>query len=237
MSTAQPRQRRGPATRKPAWRALAARQRKLTAHAVDLAERFEGLREACAILEPMIVDADVAARWGSGPAGRGFATIRQALYLHCVQTLAGIVTDADVRSPCVAKCVRALADERLRASLRERCTDPVGFDRTLHELLERWPRVQGSDALAACRRVRDKLVAHHELTSNARARGPAATAAQSQPSWAEVRSLAVDVGALVAALHVLYRDTPAGDAAADARAHETARAFWRSPSPTRESSR
>lgn len=225
MSTAQPRQRRGPATRKPAWRALAARQRKLTAHAVDLAERFEGLREACAILEPMIVDADVAARWGSGPAGRGFATIRQALYLHCVQTLAGIVTDADVRSPCVAKCVRALADERLRASLRERCTDPVGFDRTLHELLERWPR------------VRDKLVAHHELTSNARARGPAATAAQSQPSWAEVRSLAVDVGALVAALHVLYRDTPAGDAAADARAHETARAFWRSPSPTRESSR
>lgn len=72
------------------------------------------------MLEPMLLDKEVARTRGDGARLRGFETLRLSLYLSCVQDIAKLTFDRSDHAPSIHKIVAALADASLLGELRDR---------------------------------------------------------------------------------------------------------------------
>ena len=164
---------------------------KLRGHAEHLLDGFLGLREKYAMLDRMLFDHELVKRWGSGPKGRGFKILRNALYLSCVQEIAKLSADTADRAPSVRNFVGALADPSLRTELRENYSvwhigtlaeqDPevasllkemelkkqeerrLRFDEHYAQLSQTWSSFSASSKLQSFVTIRDKLSAHTDV--------------------------------------------------------------------------
>lgn len=164
---------------------------RLEAHASHLLDEFIMLRERYAMLEPLLFDRSVVERRSAGKQARGFLTLRQSLFLTCVQDIAKLSSDKDARTPSIRNLVLALGDASLVSKLKERYAiwripvmhenDPAilevlrqmetqeeaerrtEFDQHFHELNQVWSRLEASADLAAFCTIRDKLTAHTEI--------------------------------------------------------------------------
>jgi hypothetical protein len=164
---------------------------KAQGHAEHLLDLFIGLRGTYAMLEPLLFDRDVVARWGSGKRAHGFNLLTLNLLHSCVLGIAKIALDNDARTPSVWKLVssldhRALVEELReeyalwhlaptsgeepevidlvqRAERREEAERRVQFNGLVAETRLKWLELQESKALASFVTMRDKLIAHSEL--------------------------------------------------------------------------
>lgn len=166
---------------------------KLEAHASHLLDAFISLRERYAMLDPMLFNEDVCKQHGSGRQALGFKILRHSLFLSCAQDIANLSMDDDKeeRAPSLLNLVRALTDDAIRNTLRERysllCihsveeTDPaivaalrdieaqkkgerrMRFDELYCELTEAWAILSTNLAMKKFRDIRDKVSAHIEV--------------------------------------------------------------------------
>jgi hypothetical protein len=164
---------------------------KWEAHASHLLDEFIRLRERYAMLDPMLFNQGVVASYGAGHRARGFLTLRQSLFLTCVQDIAKHCLDKDERTPSIRNIAGALEDRALTSLLRERYAiwrlpvhgedDPAilealrrmeareeaerrqQFDEHLKELRNAWLALEASPDLASFCTIRDKLTAHTEI--------------------------------------------------------------------------
>lgn len=72
------------------------------------------------MLEPMLLDKEVARTRGDGARLRGFKTLRLSLYLSCVQDIAKLTFDRSDHAPSIHKIVATLTDAALLGELRDR---------------------------------------------------------------------------------------------------------------------
>lgn len=95
---------------------------RLEAFASHLLDGYLHLRERFALLKPMHFDRALAARRGAGKQARGYLTLRNSLFLTCVQDVAKFAfdKDRDGRTPSVGLIVGKLTDDQLIESFRER---------------------------------------------------------------------------------------------------------------------
>src|SRR5262245_12790900 len=98
------------------------RLEKLKEYTTELVTGFINTRERFAFLEPMISNKDLARRM-SGLRAHGFVTIRQALFLDGVQTVAKLCFDTDGRAPSIARILATLRTPQVREALREEHRD------------------------------------------------------------------------------------------------------------------
>ena len=92
--------------------------RKLDAHANHLLNGFLDLRAKYAMLEPMLFDKSLQTSMARERA-HGFLLLRHTLFLSCAQDVAKLGCDDDKRTPSITKIIDALADDSLRAKLRD----------------------------------------------------------------------------------------------------------------------
>lgn len=165
---------------------------KLEGRASHLLDAFILLRERYAMLDPMLFDADVIARRGSGGQTQGFRVLKNSLFLSCAQDIAKLTMDDDHRAASLHNIMAALTDDALRQSLRERYvsahsslieneTDPevvamlrelgameeadrrTQFDSLYREAVAAWAELATSAPIDSFRTVRDKISAHTEV--------------------------------------------------------------------------
>jgi len=164
---------------------------KLRARAEHLLDLFIALSERHAMLKPLAFDKALAERVGLGAPGRGQVILQNALLQHCVMDVVKLTVDSADRTPSVANIMLSLADEALRAKLREEYsvvpppivagTDPLPadlvaemaevdraelqarFDATWERLSNRWAALEGDGRLDGFKTWRDKLIAHSDL--------------------------------------------------------------------------
>ena len=87
---------------------------KLQAQAEHLLDGFLGLSEKWALLEPMLVEKEIAAAYAGGARARGFLALRRALSLSCAVDIANLCLDTYPETPSLRKIARTLKDESLR---------------------------------------------------------------------------------------------------------------------------
>ena len=164
---------------------------KWSAHASHVLDAFVGLKTRYAILDPLIFDKEVVARWGSRERAEGFLHLRNALLYSCILDASNIALDGDRRTPSVRKLVDALEDPALVDTLREEYAvwnlvasaevEPellpllqaaekreegerrTQFDEHLAALRARWAEFSTSAVLNAFVTMRDKAIAHKEI--------------------------------------------------------------------------
>jgi hypothetical protein len=161
------------------------------AHASHLLDEFIKLRERYEMLDPMLFNQAVVATYGVGHRARGFLTLRQSLFMSCVQDIAKLCSDKDERTPSIRNIARALEDSTFTTILRERYAiwrlpvqaedDPAilealrrmeareeaerreQFDEHLQEMRSAWAALAASPDLESFCTIRDKLTAHTEV--------------------------------------------------------------------------
>jgi hypothetical protein len=230
------------------------REMKLRASAEHLLDLFLGLRSKYAILHPLIVEPDVARRWGDGARGRGLAIIRDVLFTSCVIDVCKITLDKDRRSPSLAKLVDALSDEHLLGLLRERAATPdllplavlsedvsefiataktrnaagrrARFNATVDDLLRHWEELSASPVLAACVTLRNKLLAHSDLHHDGRQYRALDVGALGL-KWGDLGPLIAQVQPIVELASNVYRDASFGWDSLDRQLADAAASFWR----------
>jgi AbiU2 len=149
------------------------RIQKNEAHMGHLLDTFLQLREAYALLDPMLFEQKVVETFGWGKKARGFQVIRASLSDSCILNLVAILDDKE-NTPCVKKIFLALDDASFRDALRDKFAaqydDPsegkVKFDDTYNAGLKRWTSLKASGKPTAFKTIRDKLIAHKELKKN-----------------------------------------------------------------------
>ena len=172
---------------------MASQIEKLRAYTGHLLDEVIHLREKYALLEPMIFKKEVTGEWSRGHRARGFQTLRTSLLYSCAQDVAKIASDSDRRVPSFVNLIGPLANDHLRARLREdfaiityqpneedrrdpvvlRALDRIGqretaerreqFDDMYVRLQEEWEALRTSAALQSFVTIRDKVTAHTEL--------------------------------------------------------------------------
>lgn len=165
---------------------------KLEAHASHFLTAFIQLRERYALLHPMLFTQHVPVQYGSGKRSRGFAILKNSLFLSCCQDIAKLSTDSFEKTPSIKKLLTALADDSLRAECRaEYCLDgspPANpdhepelvealksladeevmrrgddFDTKYMHALNLWNALSTSPTLHGFRTIRDRVSAHTEV--------------------------------------------------------------------------
>ena len=165
---------------------------KLEAHASHLLDAFIGLRERYAMLDPMLFDAEVPKRRGSGSQARGFKILRHTLFLSCAQDIAKLTMDKDEKTPSLRNLVEALESDALRQELREKFalwvvpsieaeTYPeiiaalrrmegreqaerrVQFDDLYNEATSLWTQLSTGSAVQGFLTIRNSISAHTEV--------------------------------------------------------------------------
>lgn len=155
-------------------------------------DAFIQLRQRYAILEPMLFDKTVVATHGSGKKTRGFSVLKHSLFLSCAQDIAKLTIDNDPRTPSLSNNIRALNDNSLRITLRERFAvwkipmveeraDPeilealrrmelreeaqrrAQFDELYCEATTLWAALSTSSTIESFKTIRDKVSAHTEV--------------------------------------------------------------------------
>ncbi len=165
---------------------------KLEAHASHLLDAFIQLRQRYAMLDPMLFDKLVIKSNGSGEKARGFSVLKHSLFLSCAQDIAKLMVDDDPRTPSLSNHIKALTDEALGQTLRERFavwkiplaedeTDPeiiealrrmelreeaqrrAQFDELYCEATALWAALSTTGVIKSFKTIRDKVSAHTEV--------------------------------------------------------------------------
>lgn len=171
---------------------MKAQRAKLEAHASHLLTAFIQLRERYALLHPMLFTPHVPVQYGSYRQARGFAILKNSLFLSCCQDIAKLSTDNFDKTPSIKKLLASLEDDSLRAECRaEYCiersalTDPdygpgivealkgmareearrrgTEFDAKYLDAQAKWSALSISPTLQGFRTIRDKVSAHTEV--------------------------------------------------------------------------
>lgn len=212
---------------------MPSRKKKLTEHAAHVLDQFIGLRGKFAVLEPMLFDWTVAARWGSGTRSQAFRTLGNTMLNACILDIVNIALDNDKRTPSITKLMGALDDERLVAELREDFAiwglRPAGesdpnilrileaadrheeemrrqkFDLLLEDAGTRWQEIVESPVLSGFRSMRDKLIAHNELWHDGSGYRPLDVSTLGL-RYGDVKAVIEQIQPLVDCLTLLYRN-------------------------------
>ena len=171
---------------------MKAQRAKLEAHASHLLTAFIQLRERYSLLHPMLFTPHVPVQYGSYRQARGFAILKNSLFLSCCQDIAKLSTDKFEHTPSIKKLMAALQDDSLREQWRaEYCVDRIPcanpdhepevvealrsmaveevkrrrdeFDKKYIDALALWQTLSTSPALQGFRTIRDKVSAHTEV--------------------------------------------------------------------------
>lgn len=165
---------------------------KLEKHAAGLLDIFIHLKERYAMLEPMLFQADVVNRLGTGTRTRGYLILRHSLFLSCCQDIAKIVMDDYDKTPSIKRLMAALEHPAVVAELRRRyaVVHPAivypepgpglfeimrrrdeeearmlagEFDRRHSDLIQAWRTLACSSVIKGFIEIRNKASAHAEL--------------------------------------------------------------------------
>jgi hypothetical protein len=227
---------------------------KLIGHTDQLLERFLGLRQKYAFLQPMIFDRQAAQRHGGGARAEGFETIRQALFLSCIQDVVSLTCDKDERTPSVTKIMEALSNHQLRTSLRRRFstwTTPVSgdvseslaasirardievqkrrsadFDETYQGVLSKWDNLRKQSWLTGFKTVRDQITAHPEVRKGSDRRYHHVDAAKLGLKWTDLGKSLDLLQPLVLDLNLIIRNASFAMEDFESSLKESAQAFW-----------
>lgn len=229
------------------------RREKLQAQAEHLLDAYLSMRATLALLEPILFDRQVVARWGSGKRAAGLRALTGVLVNACVLQIATIVSDKDARTPSVSKLVDALEDEALVAGLREAYSVwnlPVShgmepeviaaveawerrdeaarrqqFDLHVANLRSRWEDLRESAELKGFRAMRDKLIAHREIWLD-RSGYRILDVASLGLKYGDLTSVADRIGNLVELIGLVYRNVYFSFDHAKDQTAGFAAAFW-----------
>ncbi|MDH4425700.1 MAG: hypothetical protein QE495_04565 [Acidovorax sp.] len=230
---------------------------KLQAHAGHLLDAFIQLRERYALLEPMLFNQDVASARGSGSQARGFRILKNSLFLSCAQDIAKLLTDRYETTPSIGNLIRALADDALRAELKDQFAqrrtgyvetenDPeilevlrqwelleeVGrreqFDALHLEATQLWARLSTSPLVNGFRTIRDTVTAHTEVRFVADKYQLVDVSALGI-KWGDLRVVIKDMQRLVELLGQLIRTAGFAWEVLDAQLEKASSGFWGQP--------
>jgi len=229
------------------------RSEKIQAHAEHLLDLFVGLRTTFAMLEPILCDQVVVARWGAGKRASGLRVITNRLLNACVLDIAKIALDKDDRTPSVVTLVQALDDPLLLAEMRESyaiwnlaptsAEDPdvirmlqkierreeeerrAKFDAHVNDVRARWKALGSSQALSSFARMRDKFIAHSELWHNGTKYEPRDISTLGL-KLGDVRTVITELQTLVDLLTLIYRNSSFAFDELDQQVISTRDIFW-----------
>jgi len=228
----------------------------LSSHLLD---GFLALRERYALLEPMLFDQKVVATRGSGKQARGFMSLRQSLFLICVQDIAKIIADTDKRAPSIRNITSVLENAPLN-TLRERYavwnlplpqqeTDPeiilalrrielceeterrTQFDELLKELKTLRNILDTAPVITVFRTIRDKLTAHTEVRFIAD-KYQTIDITMLGIKWGDMKTVIADIQRAVELIGLLVRNACFAWNLLDEQLDNSATAFWSSGTHT-----
>ena len=230
---------------------------KLQAHASHLLDAFLALRERYAMLDPMLFHEQVPLGRGSGRQARGVKTLRNSLFLSCVQDVAKLSMDDDKRTPSLRRLVSALDDQTLVAELREQFaglsapliemeTDPeiiealhrmglrevaerrTQFDEILDRTRKDWVELSSSSFMSGFLTIRDKVTAHTEVQLVADKYQFVDIGALGT-KWSDLRRAIGMMQSLVESLGLLIRNAGFAWEMLDEQLSRASHAFWLPP--------
>lgn len=238
-------------------RHMPTRIEKLQAHAAHLLDAFIQLRERYALLEPMLFSEIVTKERGAGRQARGFRVLKHSLFLSCSQDIAKLALDDDERTPSLANLIRSLADDDLRAELREQFavwkipsieeeSDPEivaalrrielreeserreQFDSLYCEATALWAKLSTSAVVKAYRTIRDKLSAHTEVRFVVD-KYQFIDVGSIGLKWGDFRTTIEEMQRLVEIMGLLIRNAGFAWDMLDKQLDEAGRGFWELP--------
>jgi AbiU2 len=161
---------------------------KLEAEVESLLGLLMGAYAQFLFLRPMMVNEHLIKRIALQEKGVGFRQLRDWLYWGFIQEIVKLCQDPDDRTPSIRKLRKVLEDETTLQALKEkysRRSPPqiegvdqriinhfqkqeeselrLEFDETYRRFRKSSAELLSSDALAAYKKIRDKLIAHNEL--------------------------------------------------------------------------
>ena len=169
---------------------MPSRREKVAAHAEHLLDAFLRLRATYAVLDPLLFNQTLAARWRTGPAAHGRHILLNTVLYSCVLEASKLTLDKDPRTPSLQSLDTALDDAPFRAELREAYAvlnlyieedDPEvlrllresekrddekrrqDFDALVKRFRAGWRFLRDSPTLKAFEILRDKVIAHNEI--------------------------------------------------------------------------
>lgn len=231
---------------------------KLQAHTAHLLDAFIQLRERYALLEPMLFSEVVTKKRGTGQQARGFQILKNSLFLSCSQDVAKLTLDDDERTPSLVNLVRVLADDVLRAELREQfsvwkipCieeeTEPEivealrrmelreeaerreQFDNLYCEATMLWAKLSMSSVIKGFQTIRDKVSAHTEVRFVAD-KYQFVDVGTLGIKWKDLRTTIGEMQRLIELMGLLIRNTGFAWGMLDSQLSKASQGFWRFPS-------
>ena len=231
-----------------------AQVQKARAHAEHLLDAFLTLRERFYYADLALFDPSVAARHSVLGKSRGLRRVGVDLYFYCIQDVAKIAFDVSRSVPSVANLIKTArspfvqdklkhafskrtsclpqdSDEetkKLWLKLDEEEAERRGreFDANLSGLFSNWERFQSDKRALGYQSIRDKLTAHSELSRREDGEYAPFDLGKLGLSWADLGVVLEDLGGLVLALNVLFRNADFIMSEFEAACIKDAKKFW-----------
>lgn len=229
--------------------------KKLRAQAWHLLDGFIGLRERYAILQPMFFDQEVIDQNGQRQMARGFAIIKNNLFLFCCQDIAKLTLDEYESSASIKKIVRKLEDKRFLVELeRELASNYIAptekemnpttnqaltqywerepqerlqkFRQDVGELTNRWGELSSRSSLASFKIIRNKVSAHLDVNLVNGEYRPFDIGAL-DIKWKDMATAIYEMQVIVALIGSILRDASFAWESLDLQLKRAAQGFWK----------
>jgi hypothetical protein len=160
---------------------------KVRGHAEHVLDAFLRLRATYAVLDPLLFNSELRARWTSGAGIRGRETLVASLLYMCVLEASKLATDRYSQTPSLRNLDASLDDKAVVAELRnsyaewnlpsnsddpdvirllermeaqEKTVREAEFNSLVSEFRQGWSEFVSSNTFGAFKTLRDKVIAH-----------------------------------------------------------------------------